>query len=69
MTYTAELINMKPDEKIYPYAYDYRKVGKGSAVKDQAEYGTCWAFASLTALESSLMPDGFMIFRGSYDMA
>ena len=67
MTYTAELINMKPDEKIYPYAYDYRKVGKGSAVKDQAEYGTCWAFASLTALESSLMPDGF--FRGSYDMA
>lgn len=62
MTYTAELINMKPDEKIYPYAYDYRKVGKGSAVKDQAEYGTCWAFASLTALESSLMPDGFYNF-------
>lgn len=62
MTYTATLINTKPDEKIYPYAYDYRQVGKGSAVKDQADFGTCWAFASLTALESTLLPEGVYDF-------
>ncbi len=62
VTYTATLINTKPDEKIYPYAYDYRQVGKGAVVKDQADFGTCWAFASLTALESTLLPEGIYDF-------
>ncbi len=54
---TAELTNSKPDEKIIPYAYDYRNDGKVSSVKDQSDLGTCWAFASLTALETSLLPE------------
>lgn len=52
----VELTNIRPDEKIYPYSYDYRTDGKFISVKNQGDLGTCWAFASLTALETSLMP-------------
>lgn len=50
-----QLINLKPNEKIYPHFYDYRTDGRIVRVKDQKDLGTCWAFASLTALETSLM--------------
>jgi len=40
-----------------PEAYDYRKAGRFVQVRDQGQFGTCWAFASLTALETSLMPE------------
>lgn len=49
--------NQKQDEKIYPYKYDYREVLKSTGVKNQADLGTCWAFASLTALETTLLPE------------
>lgn len=39
-----------------PSAYDYREAGRSVPVKDQGALGTCWAFASLTALETSLTP-------------
>ena len=39
-----------------PAAYDLRTSGKLSPVRDQGRYGTCWAFASLASLESSLLP-------------
>lgn len=39
-----------------PKAYDYRKVGRSTKVRDQGSYGTCWSFASLTALETALRP-------------
>ncbi|MGN0375261.1 MAG: lectin like domain-containing protein [Butyrivibrio sp.] len=53
----AVFSNTRPDEKIYPFAYDYRSDGRIIRVKNQADLGTCWAFASLTALETSLMPE------------
>jgi C1A family cysteine protease len=37
-------------------SYDLRAAGKLSLVRDQGRYGTCWAFASLASLESSLLP-------------
>lgn len=40
-----------------PAAYDARKEGRTSPVRDQGDLGTCWAFASLLALESSLLPE------------
>lgn len=52
----ASLRNRNADGKIYPFKYDYRECGRVSSVKDQANLGTCWAFASLTALESSMLP-------------
>ncbi len=39
-----------------PKAYDMRKDGRLTEVRDQGRFGTCWAFASLGALESSTMP-------------
>ena len=39
-----------------PSAYDLRTKGRVGTTKDQGVYGTCWAFASLSAIESSLLP-------------
>ncbi len=38
-----------------PSAYDLRKTGKVTSVKDQKEIGACWAFAALGAIESVLI--------------
>lgn len=54
---TVFLTNQKQDEKIYPFAYDYRNIGRIIRVNDQAELGTCWAFAALTAMETTFMPE------------
>lgn len=40
-----------------PYRYDLREKGRTAQIKDQGPYGTCWAFAALTALESALLPE------------
>ncbi len=74
--YTASLTNRKPDEKIYPYMYSYREDGRISTVKNQGDLGTCWAFASLTALESALLPENeydfsedHMTFHNGYNLS
>lgn len=40
-----------------PEAFDLRGNGRATAVRDQGSDATCWAQASLTALESSLLPE------------
>lgn len=40
-----------------PARYDLREHGRAENVRDQGELGTCWAFASLNALESSMPED------------
>lgn len=40
-----------------PASYDMRKENRVTEVRDQGDSGTCWAFASLAALETTLMPD------------
>ncbi len=39
-----------------PYKYDYRERGKMPVVLDQGRYGTCWAAAAISAINSSLLP-------------
>ncbi len=39
-----------------PERYDYRELGKLPEAGDQGDLGTCWAFASLMAMESALLP-------------
>ena len=54
---TLNLVDTKKDESILPSRYSYYDVGRLGKIKDQGIYGTCWAFASLTAVETSLMPE------------
>ncbi|MEG0565905.1 MAG: C1 family peptidase, partial [Hungatella sp.] len=44
-------------QKALPSAYDNRLIGRAPKVKNQGDLGTCWAFASLTAIESALLPE------------
>lgn len=50
------------DERSLPYAYDYRESGRAPRVKNQGSFGTCWAFASVMALESRLLPEADLSF-------
>lgn len=50
------------NEKKLPARYDMREYGRVSPVRDQGRYGTCWAFASLGALETTLLPREADIF-------
>lgn len=45
-----------------PSSYDLREVGRVSEIRDQGSTSTCWACASLEALESSLLPAENYIF-------
>lgn len=47
---------------IFPAKYDLRDKNRVSEIKNQGIYGTCWAFAAISALESSMMPEQKNIF-------
>ncbi len=59
---TLKLVDMHKDESILPAVYSYRKIRRLPSAKNQGSYSTCWAFASLTALESSLLPKEYYVF-------
>lgn len=46
-------------EEAYPLPerFDYREWGRCPRVGSQGDLGTCWAFATMIALESSLLPE------------
>lgn len=50
------------DPNSLPPRYDLREKDRLSVIKDQGKLGTCWAFASLGALESSLRPEENLVF-------
>lgn len=50
------------NEALLPEAYDMRDYGRVTPVRDQGRYGTCWAFASLGALETTLLPRDKEVF-------
>ena len=45
-----------------PPSYDLRTRLRVSEARNQGTYGTCWAFAAISALESSLMPEENLLF-------
>lgn len=45
-----------------PSAYDMHDDNRVTAIRNQGTLGTCWAFAALSALESTLMPEEELIF-------
>lgn len=60
-TNAAVLKKIAEEEKL-PVAYDMREHDRVSLVRDQGIYGTCWAFASLAALESTIRPAENLVF-------
>ncbi len=50
--------NVKPAKNVtLPDAYDLRKTGLVTSVKEQGDYGVCWAFAAMHSLESTMVAD------------
>ncbi len=56
-TLLKETYSTAGENQVLPSAYDSRREGRAPQVKNQQNLGTCWAFASLSALESSLLPE------------
>ncbi len=47
---------------LVPTYFDLREKGRVSKIRNQGTYGTCWAFAATSALESSLLPEEKYLF-------
>lgn len=50
------------DSAVIPTRFDMREKGRVAKVRNQGSYGTCWAFAATSALESSLYPEEENLF-------
>ncbi len=51
-----KMVNQRRYESILPNKYNYRDTKRFLNIKNQGNTSICWAFASLSALETSLMP-------------
>ena len=65
-TRTAALTSPEKIKVQYPASYDLRDDGRVSPVRDQAQWATCWAFAALSAVESSLLPETVLQFSAEH---
>lgn len=54
---TASTADTSESTSVIPVSYDLRERGRVPQVKNQGSYGTCWAFAALSAMESALLPE------------
>lgn len=61
-TNTLTMADNLEESSSVPPSYDLRKRQRVSQVRNQGSYGTCWAFAAISALESSLMPEQNLLF-------
>jgi len=52
------IFSQGPGDPPYPARFDLRAAGMLTPVKDQGEYGTCWSFACMGSLESSMLLAG-----------
>ena len=56
-TNTMTAVDEADGVSLVPTSYDLREKKRVSQVRNQGIYGTCWAFAAISALESSLLPE------------
>ena len=50
------------DASSLPASYDLRTRERVSKIRNQGKYGTCWAFAATSAMESALLPEESSLF-------
>ena len=55
--YLADIVGTKQWQPVegYPRRYDLRDGGNATAVRDQGDFSTCWAFATMGSLESAVL--------------
>lgn len=51
--------SLRKAAETYPAQYDLRELGLVTSVKDQGDWGTCWAFGALSSAESNLIKNGY----------
>ena len=61
-TNTLTTADSSKSATITPSSYDLRRKARVSEVRNQGAYGTCWGFAAISALESSLLPEESVLF-------
>ncbi len=57
--------NYRKTRTSFPSQYDLRSNGYLTSVRDQGDYGLCWAFATNTCMESNALKNGL----GTYDLS
>lgn len=55
MPLLSDGVSEKSKNAVLPESFDLRKEGLVTSVKDQGFYGTCWSFAAMNSIESSLI--------------
>lgn len=75
-TNQVTIMSRNPGVSTLPAYYNYEEEGRINIAKNQGEFGTCWAFASLAALESTLLPgesldfsEDHMTLNNSYNLS
>lgn len=53
----------------YPSSFDLRETGGITSVKDQGEYGTCWAHAAIASAEASVMQSNPLVDLSEFHTA
>lgn len=59
---TITAVDTAENPNALPTSYDLRDKYRVSMIRDQGKYGTCWAFAAISAMESSLLPEQTAVF-------
>jgi C1A family cysteine protease len=54
---TVSLDSTTAEKPMLRKSFDLRKLGRVSKIRDQGSLSACWAFAAVSALESSRLPD------------
>ncbi len=59
---TLTIADTSENPNSLPARYDLRDRDRVSLIRNQGKYGTCWAFAALSAMESALLPEESYVF-------